>query len=246
MKIEEIIKKNFLYKRKKNFLKILYFLSQYIKSKIRVKKSYSNWGIDMLADFFFRDVNDGFYIDVGCHHPYLNNNTLPLYKRGWKGINIDLDYSSIDLFNFFRPKDLNIQIAISDKKGEKDLFFFHNRSAINTLDQINGQNAKEVKKINVDSLNNIIEQSKYKNREIDFLTIDVEGHELKVLEGLNFNKYKPKLIVLEFINTDYKEFHQQKIDHIINSELYKFMIKKKYKLVNWIHDDLVFMMENYY
>ena len=86
----------------------------------------------MLADDFFKNKKKGIYIDVGSHQPFLNNNTYRLYKRGWVGINIDLDFNTIDMFNFFRKKDFNINAA-SNKEEERDLFFFHNRSAINTL-----------------------------------------------------------------------------------------------------------------
>ena len=48
----------------------------------------------MLADEFFKKKMSGFYVDVGCHQPLLNNNTYRLYKRGWRGINIDLDYNT--------------------------------------------------------------------------------------------------------------------------------------------------------
>ena len=40
-------------------------------------------------------LNNGIYIDVGCNHPIKFNNTYLLYKRGWSGINIDLDSKSI-------------------------------------------------------------------------------------------------------------------------------------------------------
>ena len=53
MNLDERIKNNFLYSKNLNFFKIVYFFSQFVKSKIRLKKSYSNWGIDMLSDFFF-------------------------------------------------------------------------------------------------------------------------------------------------------------------------------------------------
>ena len=66
----------------------------------------------------------GIYIDVGCHHPFINNNTCVLYKKGWRGINVDLDFNSIDMFNYFRPNDNNIEIALSNKKGQSDLYFF--------------------------------------------------------------------------------------------------------------------------
>ena len=53
MRFEETIKNKFLYSKNKNIFKYIYFYVQYFKSKIKLKKSYSNWGIDMMADFFF-------------------------------------------------------------------------------------------------------------------------------------------------------------------------------------------------
>ncbi len=164
-----------------------------------------------------------------------------MYKKGWRGINIDLDFGAIDMFNFFRNEDTNIQAAISNSSEEKNLYFFHNRSAINTLSIKEGSKAAEVKKVITSTLNSIIENSIYKNKEIDFLSIDVEGYEIEVLKGLDFNKYKPKLVVLEFIDHEIKEFYNQKINNILNSQLNKFMENQNYKLVNWIHDDLVYV-----
>ena len=126
MKIEEKIKNKYLYKSGFNFFKLFYFVYQYLKTKKILKQRvfHSNWGLDMLADDFFKNKKNGVYIDVGSHQPFLNNNTYKLYKRGWVGINIDLDFNTIDMFNFFRKKDINIQTAISDKEEERDLFFF--------------------------------------------------------------------------------------------------------------------------
>jgi hypothetical protein len=145
------------------------------------------------------------------------------------------------MFNFFRNKDLNIQAAISNKVEEKNLYFFHNRSPVNTLSKDSGSKAKEIRKIQTTTLNKIINASKYRGNEIDFISIDVEGFELNVLEGLDFEKYKPKLVILELIDPNIKEFYQQKLSNILNSEINKFMENKKYKLVNWIHDDLVYV-----
>ena len=241
MKFDEIIKNKFLYSRKRNFVKYIYFYSQYLKSKIKLKKSYSNWGIDMMADFFFRNKKEGTYIDVGCHHPLINNNTYPLYKRGWKGINIDIDYGAIDSFNFLRSKDTNIKIAVSDTTGEAELFFYHNRAAKNTLSKEKGFDSKEIQKIKTSTLNKVIENSIYKDQKINFISIDVEGYELNVLKGFDFKKYKPDLVVLELIQEGMTEFFHQNIENIQNSEVYLYMIKQDYKLINWIHDDLVFV-----
>ena len=241
MKFEETIKNKFLYSKNKNIFKYIYFYVQYFKSKIKLKKSYSNWGIDMMADFIFREKNKGIFIDIGCHHPMINNNTYPLYKRGWNGINIDIDYSAIDSFNFLRSKDTNIEIAVSDTIGNSDLFFYHNRAAKNTLSKEKGLDAKQIRSIKTTTLNKIIQESIYKDQKINFLTIDVEGFELNVLRGFDFKKYKPELVVVELIQGGMTEFFHQNITNIQNSDIYLYMIKQDYKLVNWIHDDLVFV-----
>ena len=99
MKFEEKIKNKYLYSNKTNLLKIIYFFFQFLKSKFKPRLAYSNWGVDLIITKILKYKKKGVYIDVGCHHPFLNNHTYLLYKSGWSGINIDLDYSSIDMFN---------------------------------------------------------------------------------------------------------------------------------------------------
>ena len=94
-------------------MNILKFLSIFLKSFTTKKISYSYGGIDSLIANIFKDNNDGFYVDIGCGHPIKNNNTYLLNKRGWKGINIDLDEENIDLFNIYRKKDENINNGLT-------------------------------------------------------------------------------------------------------------------------------------
>ena len=135
-------------------------------------------------------------------------------------------------------------MAASSKNEEKDLYFFHNRSAINTLSKESGFKAKEVRKISTRTLNDIIENSPYKDKQINYLSIDVEGHELNVLKGFDLNKYKPELIIIEFIDINIKEYYLNEIDNVLSSDIYKFMKKHDYKLINWVHDDLIFVPNN--
>ena len=96
-----------------NFIKEL---PSYLNRKIKAKKtSYSLTSIDLIVDYIFQKER-GIYIDVGCNHPVYNNNTYLLNKKGWRGINIDIDRKSIELFNLFRRKDLNINLAVSSIK----------------------------------------------------------------------------------------------------------------------------------
>ena len=234
---------------KKSPLKYIYFFINKIISIFAYKKSYSQGSMDLILNHIFKDKIDGFYIDVGCQHPIKNNNTYLLFKKGWTGINIDLDNVNIDLFNFFRPKDNNINSAISNKVEKVKLFYYHQKSPINTLDEKISlkQQAKIEKKIDIqtNTLENILDN--YSIKTIDLLTIDVEGFELKVLNGLNFDKYKPSVIIVEFLDLEANkwEIPYNNLDNVLKSEIYSFLINKNYKLVNWVNGDLVFIQKNF-
>ena len=244
MKIEEKLKARYLYSLNLNPFKLIYFIFQFLKFKFKPRIINANWGLDVVIKDIFKNKKKGIYIDVGCHHPLINNNTYLLYKNGWRGINVDLDFSSIDMFNYFRPDDCNKLKAVSNIKGFTKFYFFHNRAHKNTISKKSSTGAKLIKRIETDTLDNIIKKSKFLIKKIDFLSIDVEGNELNVLKGLNFKKYKPKVVVLEFIDPSIKEFYGHKIENIMSSKIYKFMKNRNYKLVNWIHDDLVFISKN--
>ena len=210
----------------KKLLRNLHILhSIYIKHKFFIKKkSYAMDGEDTEVINYFKNKTKGFYVDVGCYHPIHRNNTYLLYKKNWNGINIDTSQFSIDLFDYMRPNDLNYNCAISNKNEIIKLFYQKELSQLSTTESIQAEmvfqgNIKE-KVIQAFTLDEILNKSKYKNSKIDFLDIDVEWADLKVLEGLSFEKFKPELICVEI--------HARKI---IESEIYKFLVDKKYKLI---------------
>jgi len=230
---------------------MLKFLKVFLKSFTHKKISYSYGGIDSLVLNIFKNQKNGFYLDIGCGHPIKNNNTYLLNKRGWSGINIDLDEENIDLFNSYRKKDVNLATAVSDKEGETDLYFYHNKSALNTISKENAdfQKAKvsAIKKIKTQTINKIIENSQFKDRKIDFLSVDVEGSELAILNNFDFTKYSPKVIVVEYLDLSLKklEIKNLNINNIIKSEIYKLILSKNYTLANILHSDLVFINNNF-
>ena len=230
---------------------MLKFLKIFIKSLTHKKISYSYGGIDSLILNIFKKQKNGFYLDIGCGHPIKNNNTYLLNKKGWSGINIDLDKENIDLFNSYRKKDVNLATAVSDKEGETDLYFYHNKSALNTISKENAdfQKAKvsAIKRIKTQTINKIIENSQFKDRKIDFLSVDVEGSELAILKNFDFTKYSPKVIVVEYLDLSLKklEIKNLNINNIIKSEIYKLILSKNYTLANILHSDLVFINNNF-
>jgi FkbM family methyltransferase len=235
-----------------SFYKNLYLKLNLIHKNLISKKSYFSFsGVDLIIENIFRNQKKGFYVDVGCQHPIKNNNTYLLFKKGWFGLNIDLDKDNIDLFNAARPNDENVNIAISNKIGETDLYFYHKKSPINTISKKTSNfqkaNVSEVKRIKTETLTNILSKSITKNQKINLLSVDVEGHELQVFEGLDFNTFGPDVIIVEYLDLNVRklEIKNLSIDNIINSDVYKFLILKKYILVNCIYSDLIFIKKDF-
>tara|TARA_Y100000992_G_C21231819_1_gene475890 strand:+ start:39 stop:746 length:708 start_codon:yes stop_codon:yes gene_type:complete len=207
----------------------------YLKNKYFIKrKSYAMDGEDIAIDLFNKKREKGFYVDIGAHHPIQRNNTHLLFKKGWEGINIDVNQFSIELFNFLRPNDLNLQIAVSDKDGEISFFYQKEFSQLNTTDREiakeNFQGKFLEKKVKCQTIQNLLDNSKYKNKKIDFLNIDVEGAEIKVLNTLNFKIYDPSLICIEILGYRDLNLEQREIQ-IKNSQIFKFLENKGYKKV---------------
>ena len=146
----------------------------------------------------------------------------------------------------YRKKDVNLATAVSDKEGETELYFYHSKSALNTISKENAdfQKAKvsAIKKIKTQTINKIIENSPFKDRKIDFLSVDVEGSELAILKNFDFIKYSPKVIVVEYLDLSLKklEIKNLNVNNIIKSEIYKLIISNNYTLANILHSDLVF------
>ena len=173
---------------------------------------------------FFKNKKNGFYVDVGCYHPIHRNNTYLLFKKDWNRIKIDTSKFSIDLFDYMRPTDLNYNCAISNKNEMIKLFYQKELSQLSTTEKSQAKtvfqgNIKE-KEIQAFTLDEILKRDKYKDIKIDFLDIDVEGADLKVLEGLSFEKFKPELVCIEIHEKEVKK-----------SQIYKFLADKNYELI---------------
>ena len=230
---------------------MLKLIKVFIKSLTHKKISYSYGGVDLLILDIFKNQKKGYYLDIGCAHPIKNNNTYLLYRKGWNGINIDLDKENIDLFNSYRKRDFNVTAAVSDKEGETDLYFYHNKSALNTISKQNADFQKadisSIKKIKTQSINKILENSPYKDQKIDFLSVDVEGSELDIFKNFDFNKYSPKVIVVEFLDLSLKklEIKNLSVNNMIRSEIFELIQSKGYTLANVLHSDLVFIKNSF-
>ena len=226
MSLKKILIKNSITYR------IYIYYNLYIRHKAHKKrKFYSQWGEDKFIKEFFKDRLKGFYVDIGSFHPILYNNTCSLFNIGWRGINIDLNKTAIDMFNITRPKDYNICAAISDKIEEKDLYFDDPFSPVNTLmksfyDSSNKEVAfkklvkKKIMTKNFDQITKDIPNLP----KINFLNIDCEGHDYSVLNGFNLKIHNPELICIETHDVNNSEaLGFKNINNLLNNHNYTLL-----------------------
>ncbi len=225
---------SFLLKYNIKIFRNIYFLYNIYFRNFKYLSKSSQFGEDLFLKNFFKKQNKGNYLDLGCFHPIRDNNTYQLYKKGWKGINIDLNSLSIELFNFFRPNDINLNIGLAKNKGFKKLYFSGDFSPLNSFDKnhlkflsknFNLEIAKiNHRKIRTQNINNILK--KYKFAKVDFLTIDLEGYEYEIIKTLNFKKIKINLMCIEILSHNLKsKKNYQNILKILKKNNFKFIYK---------------------
>jgi FkbM family methyltransferase len=218
-------------KRSPLLKKVFLYYNIYIRN-LKFFLNNSQFGEDKKIIKLFKEKENGTYLDLGCFHPIRQNNTYLFHRLGWKGINIDLNPLTIELFNIARPNDINICAAISSKAGSKNLFFDHELSSLNTINKNHTKFLKKAfgiknlkkRKIKTYTLNNILKDNNI-NR-IDFMNMDIEGSELEVLKTLNFKKLDIKVICIEIVNYD----HYSKDIKINKKKIFNILKKNNYRL----------------
>jgi FkbM family methyltransferase len=187
------------------------------------RKSYSQMGEDMMLDIILYGVEKGFYVDIGANDPWKQSNTCFFYEHGWSGINIDALPGSMAEFNVARTRDINLEIAISENEEVLTYYSFEN-PVYNTLD---GEKAKAVEEKLIDTLELrtrtlawVLDQY-CPVKEIEFFTVDTEGFELQVLRSNNWEKYRPKVIVVE-MDESRTQFEKTELVHYLEELHYTF------------------------
>jgi FkbM family methyltransferase len=193
-------------------------------------------GEDILLRLFLKKQTGvkGFYVDIGAFHPTNMSNTKYFYDIGWNGINIDANPASLVEFNKSRDRDINISCGVSDEYGELDYYYFGENDTINTFnkeqanefEKLYNKKVAEIKKIPVEPINKILEKHCASDQHIDFITIDVEGFEMRILQSFDFQKYAPDYFLVEDLEHQNKSLQEFK-----TGVLYKFLKSKGYNVV---------------
>ena len=167
--------------------------------------SYAQNAEDVLLNRVFAGRCQGFYIDVGAHDPIVNSVTKHFSDLGWTGINIEPEQGT-DLFarlSADRPRDLNLNLGLSNREGI--LTFYQTVSAPGWSTFSPAQGAEMARwgfelverSIPVTTLAKICEQHVPVDQPIDFLKIDAESHEREVIEGGDWSRWRPIVVLVE-------------------------------------------------
>ena len=166
------------------------------------EKSWSQEGEDRLLWRYFDHRTNGFYVDVGAHHPYRFSNTCLLYKAGWRGINIDAMPGSMAKFHKHRAEDINLEVGVSETAGSAKFHIF-NEPALNTFDAKVAEEhtrgdwrVEKIVEVPLRPLAEILDEH-CPTGIVDLLTVDAEGHDLSVLRSNDWNRFRPKVVLAE-------------------------------------------------
>jgi len=172
------------------------------------RKSYSQEGEDLILERLFAGQRTGFYVDVGAHHPRRYSNTQRFYEHGWNGINIEPNPDALAMFNRQRKRDINVGCGVADREGQLVYFMFQ-EAALNTFDPALAERNKDhrfkflgTKDIPVRRLDTILEGLLPGDGNIDFMSIDVEGYDLQVLQSNDWSRFRPSCLLVEAFDFD--------------------------------------------
>jgi len=196
------------------------------------KESYSQEGEDMILGRIFGAKPFGVYVDIGAHHPKRFSNTYSLYKLGWSGLNIDAMPGSMELFRRFRPRDINLEVAISDEPSALTFYVF-DESALNTFDQALAEERDMYSDFNLTDkitlstrrLSDVLDEFLPKNTKIDFMSVDVEGIDIAVLTSNNWQRFRPTYLLVECIGLDISRASKNSVVAFLQNQNYAIFAK---------------------
>ena len=163
--------------------------------------SYAQNFEDVILWRALKHIKSGFYIDVGANHPSEDSVTKAFYDRGWHGLNIEPLSEHISQLKTERLRDINLQLAVGASVGEITLYNTPVRGLATASAAVAAHHTKQglvtsVSVVPMRPLTDICAEYAA-GRDIHFLKIDVEGFESDVLKGMDFQRFRPWIVLVE-------------------------------------------------
>ena len=187
--------------------------------------TYAQNNEDLVLYRALSEVQNGFYIDVGANDPSDDSVTKAFYDRGWRGINIEPLLSHWHDLERDRPEDINLRCAVGDHSGVMEIWEPEIRGWSTASVDVIAQHESDglvgvTHSVPMRTLTEICQENG--NREIHFLKIDVEGFERNVLLGMDFQKFRPWIIVVEAFDPVTKTENSKTWESLLTSAQYLF------------------------
>jgi len=163
--------------------------------------SYAQNYEDVRLSRCFPGKHDGFYVDVGASSPIALSVTQAFHERGWRGINIDPIAERIAEFDRLRPRDRNLCCLAGAEPGSGTLMRPPGCGELASAAPLSNDRQKTLMagawaiECPQRTLAEILDTESV--TAIDFLKIDVEGAEREVIQGMDFRRWRPAVLVVE-------------------------------------------------
>jgi len=166
-------------------------------------RRYSLFDEELIIRDFFQDRRGGTFIDVGCAWPTDANNTYYLEKHlDWRGIGIDALAEYGPAWEQARPSSHFFSFLVTDHSGTEESFFRSESTGLSSADRSRADGSHfgddlEVEETRVRSITLDVLLDREGIERIDLLALDIEGHELQALRGIDLDRFRPELVVVE-------------------------------------------------
>lgn len=175
---------------------------------IHYKKTWSQCGEDIIVKFIFDCLGWSriLYMDIGAHHPKYLNNTYLFYLQGANGVNIEPDPRLFSRFDRARRRDINVNAGVGPEAGSMEFYVMSSRT-LNTFSKQEadryvsefGFNIQKTCRVDVRTFSDIVDQE-LQGCVPDFVSLDVEGMDLCILQSIDFSRFKPVVFCIETLS----------------------------------------------
>jgi FkbM family methyltransferase len=170
----------------------------------------------------------GVYVDVGANEPIADSVTKAFYERGWRGINVEALPSLIEKLRADRPEDTNVQCFAGAEAGAVEFYEVVGTGLSTSRPEFmeRGRAAGfECRQVTIPSrtLVSILEEAGVTNDSFHFLKVDVEGAEKDVLRGMDLERFRPWLLVVEATEPGSTQETHAEFEELILPHRYEFI-----------------------